>query len=697
MTGFIEKTLARSWWQECLLLAVVYFLAGHVGFVVAIEPGNVSVVWPASGIALACVLLRGARIWPGIWLGSFAINLWSFSQMTSMDGLLAVTFVSVLVAFGTATGASLIAVLGARFVGAEHSVQPLDHARTTIRLLLLGRPLTCVLSATIGVTSMAAAGLIDWSAYSFTWLTWWLGDSVGVLIMTPLILAWTQPVSAVTHTISRRELLLFGTLLVVASEILFRQKFPIAYLLLALAVWSVFRFGHRGATLTLLWVAGRAIWATAHGEGPFYVQDVYSEKLNIHACLALLQTFTGMVSVSTVVLSAVLAERDVATDQLRETNRTLEDKVNSRTLDLSQAVTELQAAKTEVDDKNRKLGQNIHKLQTSQLRADRIFSAYTRALPNTVLDEKYRLEQVIGTGGYGAVFRAFDLQRQCPIAVKVFRPQPGNDSPAALERFRREGTSASRLNHPHAVTVFDSGISAEGIAYLVMELLHGKTLSDALAVQPALSQKRSVEIARDVCVVLAEAHRLGVIHRDIKPGNVFLHLTAIGDVVKVVDFGLAKLFGKVPLEEQLHLTQTGFLVGTPMYTAPERFHGQPYDGRADIFSVGVMLYQMLAGCLPFPGVHFPATPTGLALQKAELPPLPSFHSGIPTELFDIVRRALAVDPNDRPTAEKLAEELQLIADSLDETEPVIPVRIRKISVDSFLPTEHWLGMVSDCS
>src|SRR5262249_48378640 len=161
-----------------------------------------------------------------------------------------------------------------------------------------------------------------------------------------------------------------------------------------------------------------------------------------------------------------------------------------------------------------------------------IFSALAKALPGTVLDEKYRLDEKIGTGGFGAVFRGTHLGLNRTIAVKVFRPVPGNDSPEALERFLQEGISACKINHPNAVAVLDSGISADGIAYMVMEFLEGNSLADELRRKLRLTIRRTFEILGPVCEVLEEAHRAGIIHRDIKPENIFLSQAKEGLVVK---------------------------------------------------------------------------------------------------------------------------------------------------------------------
>lgn len=146
-----------------------------------------------------------------------------------------------------------------------------------------------------------------------------------------------------------------------------------------------------------------------------------------------------------------------------------------------------------------------------------MFVAYAQALPGTVLDGKYRLEEELGSGGFGVVFRPRHLMLDCPIAVKVFRPAPGNDSSEELRRFLREGATTARLDHPNAVRVLDTGGSSEGVAFLAMELLHGWSLARELGTVGRLSLRRAASIGATVADVLAAAHQQGIIHRDIKP------------------------------------------------------------------------------------------------------------------------------------------------------------------------------------
>ncbi|HJZ56808.1 MAG TPA: GAF domain-containing protein, partial [Gemmataceae bacterium] len=183
----------------------------------------------------------------------------------------------------------------------------------------------------------------------------------------------------------------------------------------------------------------------------------------------------------------------------------LEDRVKART--------------AELEERNQQLAAANRELLAAQQQADRVFSAFAKALPGTVLDGKYRLDAELGAGGFGVVFRGHHLVLDRPIAVKVFRPVPGNDSAEGLQRFLREGATASRLDHPNAVRVLDSGVSGGGVAFLVMELLRGRSLSQELTASGPLPLRRCAVIAARVADVLAEAHRQGILHRDIKPDN----------------------------------------------------------------------------------------------------------------------------------------------------------------------------------
>lgn len=330
----------------------------------------------------------------------------------------------------------------------------------------------------------------------------------------------------------------------------------------------------------------------------------------------------------------------------------LEDRVRARTKELEEA--------------NLQLELTVKELLAAQRQADRVFHAYARALPGTVLDGKYRLDDELGAGGFGVVFRGWHLILDLPIAVKVFRPVSGNDSASELQRFLREGATVSRLTHPNAVRAFDSGVSAEGVAFLIMELLNGHSLSVELSQNGLPSLRRCAAIGARVADVLADAHRQGILHRDIKPANVFLHQTEAGEVVKVVDFGIARFFGDSATTGKERLTRNDELLGTPNFLAPERLSNGADDGRSDVFSLGVMLYQMITGDMPWSANEQFRMAWGLVPSTAP-PPLAKVRPNVPPELEALVMRSLAWEAGARPTAHELATALESMTEDLDDT------------------------------
>lgn len=336
-------------------------------------------------------------------------------------------------------------------------------------------------------------------------------------------------------------------------------------------------------------------------------------------------------------------------------NEQLERLVKERTA-------EIVAQKEEISRQKEMVERKVAELIASQREANRIFSALAEALPGTVLDGKYLLEEKIGKGGFGAVFRGKQLILKRPVAVKVFRPSSGNDSPEAVERFRREGMAACRVNHPNAVTIIDSGISSDGIAYLVMELLIGRTLSEELSLRRQLSLKRCCEILLPVCDALEHAHNNGLVHRDIKPDNIFLHIQNGIEVVKVVDFGIAKLLSNEATGHEL--TATGGIIGTPDYIAPERVEGKPYDGHSDVYSLGIVLFRMLTGCLPFQSPESSPIATMMSRLTKDPPAPSSINPFVPKEIDCLVLKALVRNPSERPTAKEFANLLSSITNSL---------------------------------
>ncbi|MEM7482357.1 MAG: protein kinase [Acidobacteriota bacterium] len=274
--------------------------------------------------------------------------------------------------------------------------------------------------------------------------------------------------------------------------------------------------------------------------------------------------------------------------------------------------------------------------------------------PGVVVAGKYRLESLLGSGTFGSVFRARHLDLDTDVALKVLRTGLASDT-ESLRRFRQEGAAACRLKHPNAVAVHDFAVTETGVAYLVMELLEGCSLDREIGAGRALSPRRCAELMVPICHALAEAHEAGMVHRDIKPANIFLHLEKGREVVKVLDFGIAKLMGETVTSQQL--TQDGMLLGTPTYMAPERLENQDYDGRSDVYSLGVMLFQMLTGKLPFVAKKGDLMALMMLHIKAPIPSIREHRPDLSEELAELVSRSLAKAAAERPDAAGLAREL----------------------------------------
>ncbi len=282
-----------------------------------------------------------------------------------------------------------------------------------------------------------------------------------------------------------------------------------------------------------------------------------------------------------------------------------------------------------------------------------------------VLRGRYRLVRILGAGGMGKVYAAAQIGLQREVAVKVLR-RLANDDPveqrAVVLRFQREVLAASRLQHPNTIRVYDYGTAEDGTLYLVMELLRGRTLGEALRAGAPLAADAVARLGAQVCRSLAEAHELGVVHRDLKPDNVFLVDVHGGlEQVKVLDFGIAKI--AAPPEHALlgTLTTSRTIVGTAAYMAPEQADGGEVTPATDLYSLGVILYQAIVGALPFEGKTSVSMMVKRSLDGA--PELPETVGGraVPPELGALVRRLLARDPAARPgSALEVAEALEAL-------------------------------------
>jgi serine/threonine protein kinase len=273
-----------------------------------------------------------------------------------------------------------------------------------------------------------------------------------------------------------------------------------------------------------------------------------------------------------------------------------------------------------------------------------------------VVATHYRIEIGIAAGGFGAIYRAVDLRDDRDVAIKLLHPHLTQD-PAVLARFEREGRALAQLRGPHTITAYESGEMADGTLYIVMELLDGENLYETFEQLGPLPWRRVVAIAQAVCTALCEAHALGIVHRDLKPANIHLGQPgAYGDTVKVLDFGIAKIIHGDGGIDNSDLTQVGHMIGTFDYMPPEQMVGGECTGQSDIFTLGVVMYEMISGHRPF-GEHATATQMLAAVLAKHPRPLGAVVE-VPPELDRIIQRTLARTPAQRyASADELAADL----------------------------------------
>lgn len=276
--------------------------------------------------------------------------------------------------------------------------------------------------------------------------------------------------------------------------------------------------------------------------------------------------------------------------------------------------------------------QTTRRVEEAEQRWSRLFDAFCGSLPGRLLEGRFHVLQRIGSGGYGVVYHAVDRRLHRDVALKLLRMPEASWPPV--------GPHLQHLAHPNIAAVLEVGKVTEGIPFVTMELLRGKNLAEALATRrEILSVEQAARIAYCVSLGLAEAHRWDVVHRDVKPSNVFLARRPDGVLVKILDFGLARVVKSPELE-------AGNIAGTPAYVAPERLCREPYDWHVDVYAVGVLLYELLGW-----------GPRHWAVGHADPLPLKELRPDVPRALSELAQRALRRKPAERPAAEELARGL----------------------------------------
>jgi len=342
----------RTQWITLTVLLVGYFFCGKLGLKLAFVNASATAVWPATGLAIASLILLGLRAWPVITIGAFLVNITTTGFLIS--------------SLGISIGNTLEAVVGAylvmRFAGGRNAFV---RASDTFRFVFFAGGLATAISATIGVLTLALTGNAQWADFWPIWLTWWLGDASGAILVVPLVIIWTRkwPVEWSLRRIAEAALLLCGVLFVaviIFTGFPFPRRYPLQFLFIPFLLWVSYRFSLRETVTTISAISGLALWATLHGLGPFAATGATAPNTS----LLLLQGFIGVVSIATLGMAALAHERQQAQAALENARGTLEVDVREKTKELSDTLARVRKLSLELmrvrDEERRRLSRDLH-------------------------------------------------------------------------------------------------------------------------------------------------------------------------------------------------------------------------------------------------------------------------------------------------------------------------------------------------
>jgi signal transduction histidine kinase len=496
-------------------VAAVYYLAGRVGLSLALPPGHATPVWPPSGVALAAVLLLGYRVWPAIWLGSFAVNIQDLFSLSSGGAALKSIVVGVTIGIGSTAQALLGAYLIQRFTGCR---SPFDQAQRVFKFVGI-ETVSCVVAPVFGVTSLCLAGFVSWTVYADTWWTWWLGDLAGVIIVAPLILVLANKQTQWQLGRLPEAMILLAALSVAGLLIFWEesagadQRYLLAFILIPLIVWTAFRFGRGAVVVATALLSAIAILGTIEGTGPF-------AREGLNASLLMLLGFQGIVAITGLAMAAALSERaDAERARLVLSQRLLvvdEEQRRQLAYDLHDGLVQMivatdmhvEALRTRLpvatEEVRHELDRTSRRLKEAIREGRRILSASRPA----ALDD-FGLVQAVKL----LLQRFADEQWQCRLDTNFADWRPSPHVETALFRIVQEAlsnvskhahTDRVAVNLEHAADSVRIAVRDWGQGFDTDEALRRTTIGHGLGL---VGMKERAQLLGGACTIIAEPGR----------------------------------------------------------------------------------------------------------------------------------------------------------------------------------------------